>query len=132
NLVHDLSTIPAAPASAARCEPLSEANEAAFRDVLVQSYEGTLDCPELNGVRTIGEILAGYRAAGPFSPERWWLVRAGDEPPGAGAAPAEPDAVAARAIDVPPPAILGASQREVKCHAGLGLAEGRVRSMNRE
>jgi mycothiol synthase len=80
-LGHDLRTLPTEPATA-RFEAYSDANAGCFRQTLARSYDGTLDCPELNGVRTIEEILAGYRAAGPFRPDRWWLIRAGDEPAG--------------------------------------------------
>ena len=40
-----------------------------------QTYVETLDCPQLNGVRPIEEILDGYRAVGQFDPRRWLLVR---------------------------------------------------------
>ncbi len=40
-----------------------------------QTYVDTLDCPQLNGVRSVEEILAGYRAIGQFDPRRWLLVR---------------------------------------------------------
>ena len=40
-----------------------------------QTYVDTLDCPQLNGVRSIEEILEGYRAVGQFDPRRWLLVR---------------------------------------------------------
>jgi ribosomal protein S18 acetylase RimI-like enzyme len=81
-LGHDLHDLPAPPATAARFEEFSPANEAAFRDALAQSYDGTFDCPELNGVRTVDEILAGYRAGGIFRPELWWLVRTDSGPAG--------------------------------------------------
>lgn len=80
-LGHDLRTLPTEPATA-RFEAYSDANAASFRQTLARSYAGTLDCPELNGVRSVEEILAGYRAAGPFDPGRWLLIRAGAEPAG--------------------------------------------------
>ncbi len=52
-----------------RCDPL------AFRETLWRTYEGTLDCPEVNGVRTIDEIVVGHQAQGLFNSDRWWLVR---------------------------------------------------------
>jgi ribosomal protein S18 acetylase RimI-like enzyme len=51
------------------CDPL------AFRETLWRTCEGTLDCPEVNGVRTIEEIVVGHQAQGTFDPDRWWLVR---------------------------------------------------------
>lgn len=81
-LEHHLNVLPAAPADALVFEPFDAANEPTFRQTLARSYDGTLDCPELNGVRTIDEILAGYRAPGAGKPAGWWLLRAGDEPAG--------------------------------------------------
>jgi ribosomal protein S18 acetylase RimI-like enzyme len=51
---------------------------ALFRSVLAQTYQGTQDFPELNGIRTPNEVLAGYQAGG-FDPQRWWLGFAGRE-----------------------------------------------------
>jgi ribosomal protein S18 acetylase RimI-like enzyme len=45
-----------------------------FRQTLLRTYEDTRDCPEVNGVRTIDEVLEGHRAQGVFRPERWWLA----------------------------------------------------------
>ncbi len=42
------------------------------------TYEDTLDCPALNGVRDIEDILSGYRAACNFRPELWMIVRHAD------------------------------------------------------
>ncbi|HMC66626.1 MAG TPA: GNAT family N-acetyltransferase, partial [Gemmataceae bacterium] len=53
-----------------------------FEQTLLRSYEGTLDCPEVNDVRTLDEILTGHRAQGSYSPDRWWLALHGDEPVG--------------------------------------------------
>ncbi len=55
-----------------------------FVAALTATYEGTLDCPELNGTRTGDEILSGYLAAvprdGPF-PD-WFRVLDAKEPVG--------------------------------------------------
>ena len=48
----------------------------------MRTYEGTLDCPELNGRRTIEEIIAGHEHQGRFRPELWWLVQEGGRPVG--------------------------------------------------
>ena len=53
-----------------------------FADTLNRSYEGTLDCPEINDVRTIEEILEGHRSQGGFDPGRWWLATCADRPIG--------------------------------------------------
>jgi GNAT superfamily N-acetyltransferase len=52
-----------------------------FSDTLFATYDGTLDCPELNGTRTPDEVLAGYRSAAAEPPD-WWLVSAGSGPAG--------------------------------------------------
>src|SRR5262245_13422649 len=48
-----------------------------FQRTLLESYEGSEDCPELTGARTIDEIIEGHRAQGSTGDERWWLARAG-------------------------------------------------------
>jgi len=45
-----------------------------FQQTLLQSYEGTLDCPEVNGVRSIDEILDGHRGSRLDDPPTWWLA----------------------------------------------------------
>jgi ribosomal protein S18 acetylase RimI-like enzyme len=46
-----------------------------FAAVVERTYLGTRDCPRLNGVRPIGEVLEGYRSVGRFDPSNWRLVR---------------------------------------------------------
>jgi ribosomal protein S18 acetylase RimI-like enzyme len=53
-----------------------------FQQTLGRTYEGTLDCPEVNGVRTLEEVLAGHRASALHDPERWWLAFDGKKPVG--------------------------------------------------
>ena len=43
--------------------------------LLLETYEGTLDCPQLNGLRDESDILAGYAAQGEFSADRWFFVQ---------------------------------------------------------
>jgi ribosomal protein S18 acetylase RimI-like enzyme len=57
-------------------------DSALFAATLLRTYEGTRDCPEVNGVRTLHEILDGHAAdAGP-NLERWWLALDGERPAG--------------------------------------------------
>jgi ribosomal protein S18 acetylase RimI-like enzyme len=72
-LRHNLVATPAVT-SDLRMVPFRDAEPAIFRDTLLRTYEGTQDCPELNGVRTIEEILAGHKAQGQFRADRWWLA----------------------------------------------------------
>jgi ribosomal protein S18 acetylase RimI-like enzyme len=53
-----------------------------FRETLARTYAQTHDCPEVNGVRTIDEVLEGHRAQGAFDPERWWLALDAGQPVG--------------------------------------------------
>lgn len=46
--------------------------------LLEKTYEGTLDCPLLNGQQATADVLAGYRGTGEFRPEMWMFVRDGD------------------------------------------------------
>ncbi len=60
----------------------SDATREVFHETLLRSYEGTQDCPELNGVREVAEVIAGHKAQGVFDPTRWWLALAGGSPAG--------------------------------------------------
>ena len=44
-----------------------------FRALVQQSYEQTLDCTNLDRVRSIDEVLISYRRTGVFRPE-WWIA----------------------------------------------------------
>jgi mycothiol synthase len=50
-----------------------------FHRALLRSYEGTLDCPEVNGARTIDDVVRGHQSQGRYDPSRWWLARRGGE-----------------------------------------------------
>ncbi|HEX6962889.1 MAG TPA: GNAT family N-acetyltransferase [Lacipirellula sp.] len=43
--------------------------------VLEQTYIDTLDCPALEGVRPMNEVLDGYRAQGRYWPDDWYFVQ---------------------------------------------------------
>jgi ribosomal protein S18 acetylase RimI-like enzyme len=55
----------------------SETRSRAFAETILATYAGSADCPELNGRRSIDDILAAHRAAGPFDPSLWELVYIG-------------------------------------------------------
>jgi ribosomal protein S18 acetylase RimI-like enzyme len=63
-------------------EPYDRDDPAAFHATLSRTYEQTLDCPEVNGVRDIEEVIRGHQAQGLYDPDRWWLARAGGAPVG--------------------------------------------------
>jgi ribosomal protein S18 acetylase RimI-like enzyme len=51
-----------------------QCDQQAFRQTLMRTYQGTLDCPELNGLRTADEIIEGHQAQGQHDPTLWWLI----------------------------------------------------------
>lgn len=66
-----------------RLEPWSPARAAVFADAVERSYEQTLDCPALRGVRPIDDVMIGHRAAGRFDAAYWVLATdASGEPAG--------------------------------------------------
>lgn len=50
-------------------------NRLTFVTVLEGTYRGTLDCPELNGVRDGQQSLKNHEAGGEFTPDMWRLYR---------------------------------------------------------
>lgn len=68
------------PAAEFAWEPYDEARPGPFADALQRTYAGSLDMPELDGVRSLDDVLASHRAAGRFRPERWQLGRIPGEP----------------------------------------------------
>ncbi len=74
-LRHDRA--PAVPHLGARprltFEPYDRADCGLFHATLLRTYEGTLDCPEVVGLRTLDEVLTGHQAQGRFDPALWWL-----------------------------------------------------------
>src|SRR5262245_988980 len=63
------------PAPRLRFEPYSRANHARMVRVVEETYRDTLDCPRLNGLRDVEDVLEGYKATGEFDPSRWFIVR---------------------------------------------------------
>ena len=57
-----------------RVDPYSPATHAGFAAAIAASYRDSLDCPPLNGVRDIEDVVAGHKAAGEFDPGDWFLL----------------------------------------------------------
>ena len=51
-----------------------------FREALEATYMGSLDMPELEGARSLDDVLAGHKAGGRFDPDRWRIGRLVGEP----------------------------------------------------
>ncbi len=58
--------------------PYSTTNPERLEQVVEATYRETLDCPQLDGVRNIRDVLEGYRANGEFDPKRWFIIRQSD------------------------------------------------------
>lgn len=93
-LTHDLLDLPEVTNTPLRFRAWTPENGPAFAATLERTYEGTLDCPELNGKRTIDEILAGHRGQARFDPAFWWLADVDDTSVGAVLLNETPDAAA--------------------------------------
>jgi ribosomal protein S18 acetylase RimI-like enzyme len=81
---HDLQLVAAQLSDSSRLQfsTFAEVEQTLFQDVLLQSYQDSLDCPEVTGARTIEEVLTGHQSQGQFDPSRWWLAHRTGEPVG--------------------------------------------------
>ena len=65
-----------------RVEPYRDGMDGDLGTILERSYEQTLDCPGLYGLRRTEDIIAGHKATGRFDPSLWTLLWVDDEPAG--------------------------------------------------
>lgn len=90
-LYADLSTaVPPGPATRRHQQPEEPAfvghagNDGdRFGKLLERTYIGTLDCPGLDGIRPLRQVLEGYRSQGNHRPEHWYTLLEGDQDVGA-------------------------------------------------
>jgi mycothiol synthase len=68
---------PAMPEEDCEFLPYKPALHGRLIQVVEQTYAGSLDCPSIDQVRAVEDVLEGYRAAGVFDPARWLIVRRG-------------------------------------------------------
>jgi ribosomal protein S18 acetylase RimI-like enzyme len=54
--------------------------EAELGELILATYEGSLDCPVLLPLRPAADILASHKAGGVFRPQSWWILDAQGEP----------------------------------------------------
>jgi ribosomal protein S18 acetylase RimI-like enzyme len=62
------------PSTELEFQPYSRSIHDRFAAAVEATYEATQDCPRMNGLRAIEDVLTGYRGAGEFDPTRWLLV----------------------------------------------------------
>ncbi len=56
-------------------EPFQPSDLPRLIDVVQRTYVGTLDCPQMDGLRETADVIAGYQALGTYLPELWLFVR---------------------------------------------------------
>lgn len=59
-------------------KPWRTADAARLERLVEATYTGTLDCPQLNGVRHVSDVLAGYRGTEPGRRGSWFVVQNGE------------------------------------------------------
>lgn len=91
------------------------ATEREFARVMALTYDGSLDMPELEGLRSLDDVLAGHQAAGRFAPGRWRLGRL----------PGDPDAAAVVLLSAPEDDLSGDSPWELSYLGLTPRARGR-------
>ncbi len=79
-------------------EGFSPSDQARLKRLLARTYVDSLDCPGLDDLRDLDEVLAGYRATGRHDPSHWLLVREGDSDVGVLLMAEHPDADQAELI----------------------------------
>jgi len=70
---------PVLPPTTLQFEPFQESQAERLAPLVEATYAETMDCPAMNGMRPMCDVLAGYRGTGRYRPENWQFARAGDE-----------------------------------------------------
>lgn len=79
--ISDTGSTPAISSSARFLwRPFDPSLEPEFRSVLQASYTGSLDMPELEGARSLDDLMEGYRSAHSFTADRWQLGQVPGDP----------------------------------------------------
>jgi ribosomal protein S18 acetylase RimI-like enzyme len=79
---HLLKSIPQQLPPTLSCHAYNHRNRDRFHATLMRTYEDTQDCPEVNGIRSIDEVIAGHRNQGTHDPQLWWLAESKGDPVG--------------------------------------------------
>jgi mycothiol synthase len=60
----------------------SPATHQQFERAILESYQQSLDCPLLNGLREIDDVIAGHQSSGEFNARFWFVLSERDMPRG--------------------------------------------------
>jgi mycothiol synthase len=63
------------PASQLEFIPYDGSERRTLMRLVERTYEQTLDCVGLNGMRSVDEVITGYQGTGKYRPENWLIVR---------------------------------------------------------
>ncbi len=63
-------------------EPCGRSQPEELATLLARTYERTLDCPGLAGLRRTEDVLEGHRGSGRFEPDLWFMLRVAGAPAG--------------------------------------------------
>jgi mycothiol synthase len=62
--------------------PHAADDRSVLKRLLRESYHGTLDCPQLEGLRDLDDTIDGYQSVGEYNAELWWVITWKDRPVG--------------------------------------------------
>lgn len=60
----------------------SPQTHALFERAIMESYQQSMDCPSLNGLREIADVIAGHQSSGEFNARFWFVLSQRDMPRG--------------------------------------------------
>lgn len=69
-----LERVPRTPPEGMTLAPVDRQSPA-LADLLPRTYEGSLDCPELDGLRTVDEVLEGHAGDPTMNEAHWWIIK---------------------------------------------------------
>ena len=79
--VTKLPSVPPLPRSMA-IENYSASTHQLFKQTIARSYEHSLDCPGLSGMRDMEDVLIGHKGGNEFDPALWFLLTESQQPRG--------------------------------------------------
>jgi ribosomal protein S18 acetylase RimI-like enzyme len=71
---------PPAPAPGCSLQTYSPQTHEQFASIIRRSYDQSQDCPALNGMRDMNDVIAGHQATGEFDPALWWILCRENQP----------------------------------------------------
>lgn len=60
-------------------ESIRDQDHARLKRILTRTYQGSLDCPGLEGFRDLDDVITSYRATGSYDPKYWYFAQHADQ-----------------------------------------------------